>query len=65
VKANGAAFEAGVPQRLLRAPQVPSDFSWDVSRDGKRFLLTAPQGLSSSPIPLDVMLNWQTAVRTK
>lgn len=65
VKANGAAFEAGVPQRLLRAPQVPSDFSWDISGDGKRFLLPAPQGLSTGPVPLDVMLNWQTAVHAK
>jgi len=65
VKANGAAFEAGVPQRLLQVTQVPSDFSWDVSGDGKRFLLTAPQGLSNGPVPLDVMLNWQTAVRSK
>ncbi|HEV3334716.1 MAG TPA: protein kinase [Bryobacteraceae bacterium] len=63
VKANGAAFEAGVPQRLLRVVQIPSDFSWDVSGDGKRFLLTAPQGLSTGPVPVDVMLNWQTLLK--
>jgi hypothetical protein len=63
VKATGAAFEAGVPQRLLQVPQTPSDFSWDVTGDGKRFLLTAPQGLATGPVPLDVMLNWPSLLK--
>jgi len=63
VKANGAAFEAGVPQRILQVPQVPSDFSWDVTGDGKRFLLAAPQGLATGPVPLDVMLNWPSLLK--
>ncbi len=37
VKANGAAFEAGIPQRLF---QAPIDYGWDVTSDGKRFLLS-------------------------
>ncbi len=63
VKANGAVFEAGVPQRLLQVPQTPSDFSWDVTGDGKRFLLAAPQGLATGPVPLDVMLNWLSLLK--
>ena len=35
VKANGAAFLAGVPHRLF---QAPIDYGWDVTADGKRFL---------------------------
>ena len=63
VKVNGGSFEAGVPQRLIRAPQVPSDFSWDVTGDGKRFLLTAPQGQPVGPVPITVMINWQSLLK--
>jgi hypothetical protein len=63
VKANGNAFEAGVPQRLFQAPQLPSDFSWDVTGDGKRFLIAAPQGLATGPVPVDVMLNWPSVLK--
>jgi Tol biopolymer transport system component/predicted Ser/Thr protein kinase len=63
VKANGSSFEAGVPQRLFRAPQVPSDFSWDVTGDGKRFLLAAPQGQPTGPVPITVILNWPSLLK--
>ena len=47
VKANGAAFEAGIPQRLFLA--LP-DFGWDVTSDGKRFLhVRAPSRASRPP----------------
>ena len=63
VKVNGGAFEAGVPQRLIRTPQIPSDFSWDVTGDGKRFLLAAPQGQPVGPVPITVMINWQSLLK--
>jgi Tol biopolymer transport system component len=63
VKVNGSSLEAGAPQRLLRTPQIPSDFSWDVTGDGKRFLLAVPQGQPTGPVPITVMLNWQSLLK--
>lgn len=65
IKANGTALEAGVPQRLFQSPQLPSDFSWDVTSDGKRFLLAAPQGQPTGPLPINVMLNWPALLKKK
>ena len=60
VKANGPAFEAGVPQRLFVAPL---DFGWDVTADGKRFLLAVPPGQQSTETPITVVLNWKAELR--
>ena len=61
VKANGAAFEAGVAQRLF--PTLWSDYGWDVTSDGKRFLAAAPQGGPVGPVPINVMLNWPALLK--
>ena len=63
VKANGAAFEAGVPQQLFPMPRLASDFAWDMTADGKRFLLSAPQGQPTGPLPINVMLNWPALLK--
>jgi serine/threonine protein kinase/Tol biopolymer transport system component len=63
VKVSGGSLEAGVPQQLFRAPELTSDFSWDVTGDGKRFLLAAPQGQPTGPVPITVMLNWQSLLK--
>jgi serine/threonine protein kinase len=58
-KANGAAF--GVPQRLFTAPL---DYGWDVTADGKRFLLAVlPTGQPSAVTPITVLLNWQAELK--
>jgi len=63
VKANGAAFDAGVPQQLFQMPRIPSDFAWDMSADGKRFLIPALQGQPTGPVPINVMLNWPALLK--
>jgi hypothetical protein len=55
VKANGTAFETGVPYRLFLAP---GGNGWDVTPDGKRFLLGAPLGQQGAQVPITVVLNW-------
>ncbi len=61
VKANGAAFEIGIPQRLFMAPV---DFGWDVTSDGKRFLLSVlPQGQQTTQVPITVVLNWPAQLK--
>ena len=60
VKGNGAAFEAGVPQRLF---QAPLDYGWDVTADGKRFLLDLTQVQQSAQVPITVVLNWQAQLK--
>ncbi len=61
VKTNGAAFEAGVPQRLF---QAPIDYGWDATADGKRFLLAVPPiQRSGAQIPITVVLNWPAQLK--
>jgi eukaryotic-like serine/threonine-protein kinase len=56
-------FEAGAPVALFDAQLAPSGFDnvfmYDVTADGKRFLITtsAGSGTASSP-PLNVVVNW-------
>lgn len=58
VNGSGAAFQMGAPQQLFT---VPFATSWDVTGDGKRFLLgvTPGQGQQNAQTPITVVLNWQ------
>jgi len=61
VKTNGTAFEAGIPQRLF---QSPDDYGWDVTGDGKRFLLSVlPLGQQAAQVPITVVLNWPAQLK--
>ena len=64
VKSTGAAFEAGAPQPLFDANliQPPNEpiFDYDVTADGKRFLITTTVSGSSSAI-LTLVENWDAA----
>jgi Tol biopolymer transport system component len=61
VKANGAALEVGIPQRLFLGPV---DYGWDVTSDGKRFLMSVlPQGQQSAQVPITVVLNWPAQLK--
>lgn len=51
-------FHAGVPH-LIGLPRVES--GWDVTEDGKRFLVVAPK--STRPDPYTVIVNWQAALK--
>jgi hypothetical protein len=60
-------FKVGVPHLLFETP-VPADGStqivWDVTADGKRFLIPKPPSSQSSPqVPITVVLNWQQLLK--
>jgi hypothetical protein len=64
VKASGGpkpAFEAGTPVALFDAQMAHNTnnttFEYDVTADGKRFLINTDGKVSSSP-PLTVVVNW-------
>jgi dipeptidyl aminopeptidase/acylaminoacyl peptidase len=61
VKTNGAAFEAGVPQKLFQAQQI--DNGWDATSDGKRLILAMPEVQQTTQVPITVVLNWQAQLR--
>ena len=61
VKANGSAFEAGIPQKLF---QAPVDYGWDVTADGKKLLLAIePNQTQQTSTPITVVLNWQALLK--
>lgn len=56
-------FQAGVPKALLfKVP--PGVIFWDISPDGKRFLIVAPSNTAAAAAPLKftVVLNWQATL---
>jgi eukaryotic-like serine/threonine-protein kinase len=59
VKANGAAFEAGIPQQLF---VTADDNGWDVTADGKSFLVSVPQ-VQQTEVPITVVLNWPAQLK--
>ena len=61
VSENGTAFQAGVPKQLFTAPAGVGD--WDVTADGKRFLMAVPLGAKTADEPITVVLNWQASLR--
>jgi serine/threonine protein kinase len=63
---GSTASRVGAPKTLFQPPPIYSRVfntftmhSWDVSTDGKRFLL-ATQSSENSPSPFNVILNWQS-----
>jgi len=63
--ATNPVFQAGVPKALFQTPLPPRPGvreSWDMTPDGKRFLLLAPVG-PSSQVPFTVVLNWQAGLK--
>jgi eukaryotic-like serine/threonine-protein kinase len=62
VNGTGAAFQMGTPQQLFTAP---ANAGWDVTADGKRFLMTVlpGQGQQAASTPITVVLNWQADLK--
>ena len=59
----GAAFEAGSPTPLFAANlRNDPDRHFDVSADGRRFLIALPLGEESSP-PITLVQNWTNLLR--
>ncbi len=69
IKTSGNTLQLGVPKMLFRVPILggagggpTNSWRWDISRDGKRFLInTSLDDTANSPIT--VLLNWQSAMR--
>jgi hypothetical protein len=53
-----AAFQPGEPRAVFDAHNA----SWDVTADGKEFLVAMP-AVQTAPAPFTVVLNWQAGVR--
>jgi hypothetical protein len=61
VNASGVAFQMGTPQKLFTAP---AHRGWDVTADGKRFLMTVSPGQDpGTQTPITVVLNWQADLK--
>ena len=58
------AFQPGIPKPLFKtkARRLPNRMIWDVSPDGKKFLLPIPVGADAAA-PLTVLLNWQAGLK--
>ncbi|MGH9686421.1 MAG: hypothetical protein ACRD5K_04935 [Candidatus Acidiferrales bacterium] len=53
-------FQAGIPKPLFKV--TPGLLYWDVSADGKRFLMPAPASAGPQS-PFTVVLNWQALLK--
>jgi Tol biopolymer transport system component len=61
---SAAVFQSGIPHALF-ATQLAADplgFNYDVSRDGKRFLLAVPPAQSAAT-PVTLVLNWEEMLK--
>jgi eukaryotic-like serine/threonine-protein kinase len=59
VKTDGRKFEAGLPRALF---SVPTQNQFDVGKDG-RFLIQAPLAQPASSVSINVVVNWQSALK--
>jgi WD40 repeat protein len=56
IRFSGSAVQAGTPAALFDLPPLSqSSFEYDVSPDGRRFLVN---GLVEDPSPITIILNW-------
>jgi hypothetical protein len=58
---KNTSIEFGPPQRLFPAPLGQFRRNYEVSRDGKRFLIATPANPGGDAIT--VVLNWQAALK--
>jgi len=55
----GKTFKAGIPKPLFQpSPSIQSAFGYDVSADGRRFLMMAAASTEKTSSPFTVILNW-------
>jgi serine/threonine-protein kinase len=59
-----AGFSFGTAQPLFRKPQGPNE-AWDVTADGKKFLITTAgeAAADGTPTAITVVLNWPTMLK--
>jgi eukaryotic-like serine/threonine-protein kinase len=62
---TSSVFQAGIPKPLFKVPA--GVYLWDVSPDGKRFIMAAPSAASASVLPpspkYTVVLNWTSLLK--
>jgi hypothetical protein len=58
---TSAMFDHGIPKPLFEAT-LESAFGYDVSRDGKRFLMSQPLAPNVTP-SMTLIVNWYAAVK--
>jgi Tol biopolymer transport system component len=59
---TSGVFQAGIPKPLFKVPA--GVLFWDVSADGKKFLMAAPSATGQAGEPkFTVVLNWQSALK--
>jgi dipeptidyl aminopeptidase/acylaminoacyl peptidase len=59
---TGASFQHGVPQGLFASGIRTPDARFDVTADGRRFLIPA-QVTEANPVPATVVLNWTKGIK--
>jgi hypothetical protein len=58
------SIKTGIPKVLFPVPIQVRGFSWDVTADGKKFLLVTPAAHENGPqSPLTVVLNWTALLK--
>ena len=55
-------FQASTTRGLFTAPSLALNQGWDLSPDGKRFLVVAAPGIGRT-IPFTVVLNWAAGLK--
>ena len=63
--AAGVPFKAGMPRELFRAQFANNSLSYDISRDGRRFITNARLTETTNVSPINVLLNWTAALNKK
>src|SRR5207302_2109609 len=58
----GPVFQSAAPRVLFTVPAMNPYQQFDVTRDGKRFLVIAPL-TDSTPVPATVTLNWDNGLK--
>ena len=61
--ATKPTFSLGTPKALFRSIYVPANTTnsgtpWDISPDGKRFLMMKEAGSAGGPRKINIVLNW-------
>ena len=58
---RGGEFKAGTPRELFTGLRGLGGHAYDVSPDGRRFIVIS-EGLESSSAPIVVVLNWMSGI---
>jgi eukaryotic-like serine/threonine-protein kinase len=63
IRTSAASVEADPPRELFGASLSGLYFSYDITSDGRRFLLVEPPEAQGGIAPLTVVLNWQAGLK--